>query len=84
MLSDSLLHLEELIGLIKERTCGDNPDYAGAITHAGLVDQGVRQVLEYLVLSDVRQGASWTAVAASLGVTRQAAHQRFGHLVPIG
>lgn len=30
------------------------------------------------------QGASWSEIGATLHVSKQAAHERFGHLRPIG
>jgi len=48
-------------------------DYVAKI-HAKVLDQAVIRLVE-------TEGYSWTMVGAELGVTRQAAAQRFGHLV---
>ncbi len=48
-------------------------DYVAQV-HARVLDEAVIRLVE-------TEGYSWTMVGAELGVTRQAAAQRFGHLV---
>jgi hypothetical protein len=42
------------------------------------LDQRVRQRIDQLVDACRHEGATWAEIAAALGTSRQAAHERFG------
>lgn len=82
-LADCAKQLRDVLSFMAGEVELETPNWRYAIMSAALVERSIKQVLEYLVPADIEQGASWTAVAESLGVTRQAAHQRYSHLVPL-
>lgn len=72
--------LQELIEIVRQDAPSDDPlDQlaTAAATVADLSEVG-DAVLGYYVDRARHAGASWTAISAALGVSKQAAHKRFG------
>ena len=54
-------------------------DVLGWVADADAATRQAQRTLAAAVTRARSQGHSWTQIASQLGVTRQAAHQRFGH-----
>ena len=73
------VRLDDLLELVRSSTAGDDPleHLAGAV----LLSEGLGELADHLVGHFVdqarRSGASWTDIGRSLGVSKQAAQQRF-------
>jgi predicted GNAT superfamily acetyltransferase len=61
---------------------GDRPELAALSSVAALVGE-VDGAVVRLVAQARRQGATWEDVGAALGITRQAAHYRYAHLLAV-
>lgn len=82
-LTDLTQLIQELVEDLLRYTSGDHVLVVPSLSAAVRIEHNARSIIERLVTEDIRNGASWAAVAAVLGTTRQAAHQRYGHLVPL-
>jgi hypothetical protein len=60
----------------------DRPELAALSSVAALVGE-VDGAVVRLVAQARRQGATWGDVGAALGITRQAAHYRYAHLLVV-
>lgn len=55
----------------------------GAELVASAAAKGAEATVDVLVGTARQQGRSWSEIAVALGVTKQAAHQRYRHLVAV-
>jgi hypothetical protein len=65
----------ELAGRLIGRRDNDTVMYELALQAAAA--RGAEETLDVLVANARQQGRSWSEIAAALGVTKQAAHQRY-------
>jgi hypothetical protein len=72
----------ELIDAVRERAAGDDPLVLleTAIVVAGEASGAADDLIEHYVGAARSAGISWTLIGERLGVSRQAARQRFAHL----
>ena len=56
------------------------PDEYNAVSRANQLTHRVRQIIELAVRYEIQRGATWDQIGGTLGISRQAAHQRFGAL----
>ncbi len=73
------VRLDDLLEVVRSTTAGDDP--LDHLTEAVLLADGLGELADHLVGHFVdqarRSGASWTDIGRSLGVSKQAAQQRF-------
>ena len=73
------VRLDDLLDLVRSSTAGDDP--LEHLTGAVLLADGLGELADHLVGHFVdqarRSGASWTDIGRALGVSKQAAQQRF-------
>ena len=82
---------EELINLIElvpiqhqldlHGTC-DSASNLARLHDAGVIERAAHQDVEQMVRISRKDGATWAQIGDALGVTRQAAQQRFGDIAP--
>jgi ClpA/ClpB-like protein len=78
-MTETPVHLDQLIQLVKER----HPDgaplacLASAVAVADDLDEIADHLIGHFVDQARRSGASWTEIGRSMGVSKQAAQQRF-------
>ena len=69
--------LEELIGAVEARASGDLDRLAAAVREAADLTALGDELIGYFVQEARVAGSTWSQVGERLGVTKQAAHQRF-------
>lgn len=76
---DESLSLDVLIGLTRDRAMSDLPldRLASAVVVSGDLNDLSDRLLDHFVHDARQAGCSWAQIAEALGVTRQAAQQRF-------
>lgn len=82
-LSQALRELSRLVDFMTHEMEPGAENVPSALTTAVILKVGVDKVIEYLVRRERDSGASWQTIAVGLGMTRQAAHQRYGHLAEL-
>lgn len=60
------------------RVLTDTDDFAGAIGHSLRIQVAAEDILRAVVQQSRERGATWQAIGDALGVSRQAAFQRYG------
>ena len=73
------LRLDDLLDLVRTSTAGDDPleHLAGAVVLADGLGELADHLVGHFVDQARRSGASWTDIGRALGVSKQAAQQRF-------
>src|SRR5579859_5397251 len=71
------VRLDDLIEAIKKAHSDPLEQLTGAVIAADHLDDVADHLIGHFVDQARRSGASWTAIGASLGVTKQAAQKRF-------
>ncbi len=64
--------------LLAARVLTDDDDWSGSIRHAVSIQAASEDVVRAVVQQARRDGATWQVVGDALGVSRQAAFQRYG------
>lgn len=78
-LGDAIGHAVLTEASVADKTSLTTEDHITLITVSARAEDEVRGILRRTVLSARAAGASWTTIGAELGMSRQAAQQRFGH-----
>jgi hypothetical protein len=63
---------------IETVTCEREPDFLSAIAHADDLVRAALDLRDQMARSAIADGATYGDVANVLGITRQAAHHRYG------
>ncbi|MFJ2534755.1 hypothetical protein [Microbacterium maritypicum] len=79
-LSDAIGHAVLAAAGVADKTSLTTEDHIALIAASARTEDEVRVILRRAVLSARAAGASWATIGAELGMSRQAAQQRFGHL----
>jgi len=66
----------------KVELADDSSGFLDALGHLTLVQQRLTTATDQLVRAALDHGCTWAEVGRQMGTSRQAAQQRFGHLVP--
>src|SRR5215218_5914931 len=73
------VRLDDLLGAVRATTASNDPleRLAGAVVLAGGLGELADHLVGHFVDQARRSGASWTDIGRALGVSKQAAQQRF-------
>lgn len=78
-LTDAMQQLKQHSdAFLAARVLTDGTDFTGAIGHALKIQSAADEVVRAVVQQARERGATWQAVGDALGVSRQAAFQRYG------
>ncbi|PQZ59236.1 MULTISPECIES: hypothetical protein [unclassified Microbacterium] len=78
-LGDAIGHAVVAEAGVAEKTSLATEDHIALIAASARAEDEVRSILRRTVLSARAAGASWSMIGTELGMSRQAAQQRFGH-----
>src|ERR1700733_1987487 len=86
MTSSSPVSLDTLITYVKVQRPGGSPldNLSDAVTVSAQLTDQADSLIGHFVDQARRSGASWSEIGASMGVSKQAAQQRYVALVPEG
>jgi len=76
--SEVAAHITEMAGHVERLVGQDDLNWATLLTELVIIAQDVDVLTAYLVELARRDGATWNSIGVMLGVSKQAAQQRFG------
>lgn len=77
-MSRTALPLDELVAIVESRASSDETRLAAAVALSSELDELRDELVDHYVRLARERGLSWVQIGQQLGVSRQAAHQRFG------